>query len=65
MPENEVKLDLKRFDFPSISTLNGRIVQIHTISEESEEERWLSRVGIEFDELDPEKKRVLNRLNIA
>ena len=63
--DDEVKLDLKRFDFPSISTLNGRIVQIHTISEESEEERCLSRVGIEFNKLDPEKERILNRLNIA
>ena len=62
---DEIKLDLKRFDFPSISTLNGRIVQVHTISEETEEERCLSRLGVEFDNLDPEKKRVLNRLNIA
>jgi hypothetical protein len=62
---DEIKLDLKRFDFPSIGTLRGRIVQIRTISEETDEERCLSRVGIEFNGLDPEKKRVLNRLNIA
>jgi len=63
--DDTIKLDLKRFALPSIGTLNGRIVQIRTISEETEEERCLSRVGIEFNGLDPEKKRVLNRLNIA
>jgi hypothetical protein len=62
---DEIKLDLKRFDLPSIDTLSGRIVQIRTISEETDEERCLSRVGIEFNGLDPQKKRVLNRLNIA
>jgi class 3 adenylate cyclase len=62
---DEIKLDLKRFDFPSIGTLNGRIVQVRTISEETDEERCLSRVGIAFNGLDSKKRAVLNRLNIA
>jgi hypothetical protein len=62
---DEISLDLKRFEFPNLSTLDGRIVQINTISEESEEVRCLSRVGISFNDIGPDKRRVLERFNIA
>lgn len=63
--DDEIMLDLKRFEFPSFNTLDGRIVRIHSISEESDEVRSLSRVGIAFSSLDPEKKRVLERFSVA
>ncbi|MBN2323384.1 MAG: PilZ domain-containing protein [Spirochaetes bacterium] len=62
---DEISLDLKRFDFPNLNSLDGKIVQINTISEESEEVRCLSRVGISFHNLEPDKRRVLERFNIA
>ncbi|UCB44716.1 MAG: PilZ domain-containing protein [Spirochaetota bacterium] len=61
----EITLDLRRFDFPSFRSLDGRIVRVNTISEESTEERMLSRVGIEFHDLDPAKRRYLEKFNIA
>jgi class 3 adenylate cyclase len=63
--DDEISLDLKRFMFPNISNLDGRIVQVKTISEESDEVRCLSRVGITFNKLEPDKRRVLERFNIA
>jgi class 3 adenylate cyclase len=63
--DDEITLDLRRFDFPSFRSLDGRIVQINTISEESDEERMLSRIGIEFHNLDPSKRRYLEKFNIA
>jgi adenylate cyclase len=62
---DEISLDLKRFEFPNLSTLDGKIVQVNTISEESEEERCLSQVGISFHNIEPDKRRVLERFNIA
>jgi len=61
----EISLDLKRFEFPNFSTLDGRIVQVNTISEESAEERSLSQVGIAFNDLQPDQRRILERFNIA
>jgi class 3 adenylate cyclase len=63
--DDEITLDLRRFDFPSFRSLDGRIVQINTISEESDEERMLSRIGIEFHNLEPSKRRYLEKFNIA
>ena len=63
--DDEIILDLKRFEFPNLHTLDGRIVTISTISEESEEVRCLSRVGISFHDVGPDKKRLLERFNIA
>jgi len=62
---DEISLDLKRFEFPNLSTLDGKIVQVNTISEESEEVRCLSHVGISFHNIEPVTRRILERFNIA
>jgi len=62
---DEIILDLKNFALPDFSSLDGRIVQIRPISEESDVERCLSQIGIAFTNIDPDTKNILKHLNIA
>jgi class 3 adenylate cyclase len=65
MESDEITLDLKSFKLPTFSFLDGQIVQIRPISEETDVERRLSQVGIKFLNLDTEKKTILQALNIS
>ncbi len=63
--DDEIMLDLRRFQLPDFDTIDGRIVQIRSISEESDIERRLSQLGIAFTNIDPMKSKLLEQLNIA
>lgn len=61
----EISLDLKSFKLPHFTKLDGRIVQVRLISEESDVERGLSQIGIRFTGMDSAKQKVLQHLNIS
>jgi len=63
--KEEIILDLKTFKIPQCTSINGRIVQVRPISDETDVERRLSQVGISFTDVDPSTKNILKHLNIA
>jgi len=63
--QDEITLDLKTFKLPQCTSIHGKIVQVRPISEETDVERRLSQVGIEFIDVDPSTLNVLKYLNIA
>jgi class 3 adenylate cyclase len=65
LQNDEIALDLKSFKLPHFTELDGRIVQIRPISEESDVERSLSQIGIQFTGIDTAKQKVLQHLNIS
>jgi class 3 adenylate cyclase len=61
----EITLDLKNFRLPHFTELEGRIVQVRHICEETDVERSLSQIGIQFTGIDSAKHSVLQHLNIT
>jgi len=62
---DEVSLDLKKFSLSGLDTIDGNIVNIKAITEESEEERSLSQIGISFTNVDSKIKKNLEKLNLT
>jgi len=63
--DEEVILDLRHIPIKNISEIEGRVVQVKTISEETDEVRCLWQVGIAFSNIDHEKYNVLKRFNMV
>lgn len=63
--DEEILLDLRNFKLPQCNDIAGRIVQVRPISEESDVERKLSQVGIQFVDIDPAKQKILKHLNVS
>ena len=60
-----VMLDLKRLVRGIVNNIEGKIVQYHNITEETDEIRSLWQIGIQFTNIDEGKRRLIERLNVS
>jgi len=61
---DEVILDLKKFSLPNFDTIDGIIARVQKLTEETDEERSLSQVGMSFSDIDTQKREILEKINI-
>ena len=60
-----ILLDLKRLVRGIVNNIEGKIVQLHNITEETDEIRSLWQIGIQFTNIDEGKRKLIERLNMS